>query len=283
MDYNQTSDNNRESEGLQRTMRPEPTQPDYIAEEQMAQARPSEKTCPNCGAAIDYDADFCEVCHTYVKTDVCSFCGAHLAGNEAFCPECGNPRDGIICPDCHTLNNFSFCKKCGAPLTDQARQLFQKIHSTPEFREVQRLANEIAQLDHETTSSDEADRKREEANHQLRRRVLALLAEDSGENFVMFDATSRRVSTKELSERKHSLAEELTQALAKMSVKPMTSPLKARNYAMATKPAGVRLAWVCNYKHAMHSGPCGCAKPQLGGKWVILGHNSSTSIIHDDK
>jgi hypothetical protein len=31
---------------------------------------------------------------------------------------------------------------------------------------------------------------------------------------------------------------------AMLAVSPMTSPVKARNYAMASKPVGVRLAWV---------------------------------------
>ena len=51
---------------------------------------------------------------------------------------------------------------------------------------------------------------------------------------------------------------------------------------MATKPAGIRLAWICNYKNAMHSSPCGCAKPHLGGKWIILDKNN-IGKIKDDK
>jgi hypothetical protein len=71
--------------------------------------------------------------------------------------------------------------------------------------------------------------------------------------------------------------------LDRMAVPALPSPIKARNYAMAQKPAGVRLTWVCNWKHAMHSSPCGCAKPQLGGKWVILGPNMKNVIKDDNK
>ena len=74
----------------------------------------------------------------------------------------------------------------------------------------------------------------------------------------------------------------LSAILDKLAVPPSPSPVKARNYAMACKPSGVRLAWMCNYKHAMHSSPCGCAKPHLGGKWIVLGKNS-TAEIKDDK
>ena len=37
-----------------------------------------------------------------------------------------------------------------------------------------------------------------------------------------------------------------------------------------------------NYKNAMHSSPCGCAKPHLGGKWIILDKNN-IGKIKDDK
>ena len=69
--------------------------------------------------------------------------------------------------------------------------------------------------------------------------------------------------------KKKQLAELLNQLEAKAQI----SPAKARNYAMATKPFGVRVGWKCNYKNALHSSPCGCAKPHLGGRWVVLGEN----------
>ena len=74
----------------------------------------------------------------------------------------------------------------------------------------------------------------------------------------------------------------LNELLDKFAIKPTPSPAIARNYAMASKPAGVRLAWVCNYKHAMHSSPCGCAKPQLGGKWIILDKGSVEQLKDDN-
>ena len=104
-------------------------------------------TCPNCGAELDPDADFCETCRHYIRKDVCSFCGAHLSGNEAFCPECGCPRGGIVCPTCHTLNDFSFCKQCGTPLTEEAHMLLDRVKELPEYKEMQKLASELQQLE----------------------------------------------------------------------------------------------------------------------------------------
>ena len=77
----------------------------------------AQSVCPNCGAPISEGSDFCESCRHYIKYDTCSFCGAALQGDEAYCPECGNPRGGIVCPRCNTMNEFAFCKQCGLPLT----------------------------------------------------------------------------------------------------------------------------------------------------------------------
>ena len=240
-------------------------------------------SCPNCGADIDPDADFCEVCHHYIRTDICSFCGAHLTGKEAFCPECGSPRGGIVCPTCNTLNVFSFCKQCGTPLTDDAKRLLEELQRTPEYLEMEKLAEEIQHLDMIVPISSERDQVRFQINSKLRERVLMLLARDRGVvNPVIPERGEAPVEKKALDAKKQARLEELTLLLEKMAQKPAPQSAKVRNYAMACKPHGVRLAWECNFKHALHSSPCGCAKPQLGGKWIILGKNSRKEI-KDDK
>ena len=83
--------------------------------------------------------------------------------------------------------------------------------------------------------------------------------------------------------KKEQLLDRLSEMLEKLAIPPAASPAKVRNYAMASKPMGVRLAWMCNYKGAMHSSPCGCAKPQLGGKWIILGKNGKETLVDDNK
>ena len=238
-------------------------------------------SCPNCGAEIDPDADFCEVCHHYIRTDICSFCGAHLSGQEAFCPECDSPRGGIVCPVCHTLNDFAFCKQCGTALTEEARQLLAELQMTPEYKEMQALAKELEELDMSLPISSEKDLVREQLNRQLRERVLKLLAQDKGSTTPVVEKPSKRVSKEELDAKKKVRADRLTELLEKMAQAPQPQPAKVRNYAMACKPQGVRLAWECNFKHALHSSPCGCAKPQMGGKWIILGKNSKQEIKDD--
>ena len=239
-------------------------------------------SCPNCGAELDPDADFCETCHHYIRTDVCSFCGARLSGQEAFCPECGNPRGGIVCPVCNTLNDFSFCKQCGTALTEEARQLLKELQKTPEYIEMQALAKELQELDMQLPYSSEKDQVREQLNNKLRERVLSLLAQDKGVAAAIVEKPSKRVPKAELDNRKNDCVNRLTSLLEKMAQVPQPQPAKVRNYAMACKPQGVRLAWECNFKHALHSSPCGCAKPQMGGKWIVLGKNSRQDI-KDDK
>lgn len=239
-------------------------------------------TCPNCGAAVEPDADFCETCRHYIRTDICSFCGAHLTGYEAFCPECGSPRGGIVCPVCHTLNDFSFCKQCGTPLTDEAHQLMEKIRELPEYKEMQRLATEIQQLEMTIPYNNERDVLRDQKNIKLREKVLRLLAEDRGiANPVIPESQHKRMSKEEYDAKKQERLDKLAAILENMAQAPQSRPAQVRNYAMACKPQGVRLAWECNFKHALHSSPCGCAKPQMGGKWIILGKNTRKEIKDD--
>lgn len=240
--------------------------------------------CPNCGEMLDPDADYCEKCHTYIKKDICSFCGEHLSESDTYCPSCGSPRGSVICPVCHTENQFSFCRKCGTPLTDKGRELVKQMQKDPEYKRLMATANELARLDNCLPFSSEREIQRTKLNEKLRDRVLMLLAKDSGvDQPVIKEQPTKRMSREDLNERKTTEMNTLTAILEKLAVQPSKSPVQARNYAMACKPQGVRLAWVCNYKHAMHSSPCGCAKPHLGGKWVILGRNSQVEIKDDKK
>ena len=146
----------------------------------MLQESAEQLLCPNCGSPIDIDADYCEACHIYIKRDVCSFCGAHLDGMEGFCPECGNPLGGIVCPVCHTMNDFAFCKQCGTPLTDDARAMKEQIKAMPEYKELMELVKEMGDLEKIIPYTSERDIDKENHSRELRRRVLMLLAEDNG-------------------------------------------------------------------------------------------------------
>ncbi len=240
-------------------------------------------SCPNCGSELDPDADFCESCHHYIRPDVCSFCGARFNENDPYCPECGSPRGGIVCPTCFTLNDFAFCKQCGQPLTEDARQIVEQLRRHPDYQQLVRVAREYNELQMQLPYSSDSDMMSEEASILLRERVLKLLAQDQGiPEPVIPKPKYPRMSQEDLNKQKKEKLEQLSKMLDRIAISPSSSPAKVRNYAMAQKPVGVRLAWMCNYKNALHSSPCGCAKPQLGGKWIILGHNTNQEI-KDDK
>ena len=243
----------------------------------------SKSSCPFCGAEVDPDADFCEACHRYIRKDICSYCGAKLKGNEAYCPECGSPRGGLVCPTCHTMNDFAFCKKCGTALTAEAKEMLKELQKNPDYKELLDVVQEYSNLESSLPYNSERDIVKEQANIKLRERLLTLLAKDAGIEYPSIPKVeTKRMTKEELEEKKADKIKKLSAILDKLAVPPTSSPVQARNYAMASKPMGVRLAWVCNFKHALHSSPCGCAKPHLGGKWVVLGKNS-TEEIKDDK
>jgi predicted amidophosphoribosyltransferase len=239
--------------------------------------------CPNCNSPIDADADFCEVCHHYIRQDVCSFCGAQISPQDAFCPECGSPRGGIVCPTCRTLNDFAFCKQCGTPLTDEAKLMLKQMKKMPEYQELVQLAREYDELMMERPIANEKERVREKTNNEFRDRVLRLLAQDEGvAQPIIPEVETKRMTKEEVREKKEEKLARISELLSNMQAPPNVSPAYVRNFAMAQKPSGVRLAWQCNWKHAMHSSPCGCAKPQMGGKWVVLGRGSKQEIKDDN-
>ena len=239
--------------------------------------------CPHCGSEIDPDADYCEICHRYIRPEICSFCGAHIDEQVAYCPECGSPRGGIVCPVCRTLNNFAFCKQCGTALTDDAKLMVKQLQTNPDYQQLLKITSEYSSLEDMIPYTSERDLVRDQMNMQLRERVLRLLAEDRGETPPQSIEQKKRMTKEELVEQKAEKIKSLSAILDKLALPESASPVVARNFAMASKPTGVRLAWVCNYKHAMHSSPCGCAKPQLGGKWVILGKNMTAAIKDDNQ
>jgi hypothetical protein len=177
------------------------------------------------------------------------------------------------------MNDFSFCKQCGTPLTDDAKMLMEQIREMPEYIEMKKVADELQEMDLMLPYSSELEKTRDEENSKLRERVLTLLAQDRGTpNPIIPDSESKRMSKEEYDQKKQEYLEKISVLLDKMAQQPQPRAAQVRNYAMACRPQGVRLAWQCNYKHALHSSPCGCAKPQIGGKWLVLGKNSKKEI-----
>lgn len=241
-----------------------------------------ESVCPHCGMPIDPSCDFCESCKTYLADDRCSFCSAPLTEQDTFCPECGSPRDGIECPVCHTKNKFAFCSLCGTPLTDSAFAAKEKIWKVPFLHQLRDLEQEIEEMWLTVPASNPKQRRLREKNQDLRNRVLQLLEEDGEVIYEKKREPKPVYDEAELLDLIEQKKIELQRLLDKMEMPEQESPAQARIMCMACKPSVSRLGWKCNYKNALHTSPLGCACPQKGGKWIVLG-NDMTDKVQDDK
>lgn len=74
--------------------------------------------CPNCGASVAKNAKFCPDCGQTMKPakKACPVCGAEVGAKAKFCPECGANMNERVCKDCGAKlkPNQKFCPECGA-------------------------------------------------------------------------------------------------------------------------------------------------------------------------
>jgi predicted amidophosphoribosyltransferase len=75
--------------------------------------------CEGCGAEIAANAKFCPECGAknqprVAETIVCPGCGMTVS-KKKFCPECGQLLAEPVCPDCgaKVAANAKFCPECG--------------------------------------------------------------------------------------------------------------------------------------------------------------------------
>lgn len=235
------------------------------------------RVCPHCGQTLDLLADYCEHCKSYVCVNRCSLCGASMAETDDFCPECGSSRQGVICPACHTRSPFSFCRVCGIPLTEAAMAESRRIHAEPMWQQMDKLATELDELMKVIPADTPRQADRWQQNEELCRRVRNLLGTQSAggrEVTLRLGETSETIAGRIAAKRR-----ELQQMLDTITAQPGENPVHTRNFVMARKPASTRVGWKCNFKQVIHSSPCGCSCPQLGGGWVVL---TSDTQIEDD-
>lgn len=242
-----------------------------------------ECTCPNCGEVIDPECDYCESCHTYISEDKCSFCSSPISESDTCCPECGMPCDGVECPVCHSQGHFGFCKVCGTPLTDSARLELKKAwEDIPFLNQIKELESQLEELWMTAPVSNAQQRLRREMNEQLRSRVLKLLQQDGEELYVNEKHVEKPIlDDSQLRDMVAAKRKALQELLDKMQMPLQEVPATARIVAMARKPQVSKLAWQCNYKHALHTSPLGCACPQKGGRWIVLDKSNENSVIDD--
>lgn len=259
--------------------------------------------CPNCGEATTPGGDICEKCKTWLLDGQCKFCYANLDPNAAFCAECGNPKDGIQCPDCGNLSIFDFCNKCGKPLTEGALLAIELANNDPDakalvdaVRDNVDIQKELAELDmllNRAPPSPDIDvtpsvKKSLFSNNQLsaimksggnrdgqvqRREEAEKKAEDLARKQ---EEEKRLKEIREAKARKEALERdkekaEIAAKEAQEVFKRKTFPTHqdARRFHYATKPQfPPPVGWCCNFKDIIHfDGPDGCDMPSKGGYW----------------
>jgi hypothetical protein len=247
--------------------------------------------CPNCGAKTNPGADICPVCKTWLLEGKCKFCYAELSAEAAFCPDCGNPKNGIVCQTCGTLSIFDFCSGCGTPLSEGARAALEQSKNTPEAKAVvdaiqksATIESELAELENIINNAPEpetappvrkvffteqkmaaimkTDQNREAA---AQRRVETEKKQQENEQLAKIkEATARKA---ELERQKAVAIEELSAAARKFASKTFLSHQEARRWHSAHHHPNA-VGWLCNFTNTVHLYPAGandCDQPGLGG------------------
>jgi len=246
--------------------------------------------CPNCNALTYPGADICEACGEWLLPGKCRFCYSSIKPDDAFCPECGNPAMGIICPKCGTKNFFDFCKKCNTPLSESAQNAIRAAQQNRVLQDFLRLQFEAEKIKAEieknsplpepikTPEQLKAEQEKAEKRAILLQ-IQALKEQNSTKKEVPTPAAKPKPLFSEEDKKRLDAAinrkkeleqkqQELINKLSSAQNQTFETPQQARCFYNANKPAS-NLMWECNYVHYVHPGPHDCARPDLGGKWII--------------
>ena len=228
------------------------------------------KKCFHCGANISLTAEICTSCGRPVNPNICTFCGNPMEMDDLFCGECGNPRKGIVCPECGTLNFRSFCRNCNHPLNPMAQDEMEKAAKDPTFQQICEVQKQIVELEEQLN-----------ADYQLPEQQTT--NDQHPEQFEQSEQSTQPNSTpdtlNQLSEEYDAKVQEMNKMLSSMMPAPGTSPQIQRNYYSARKLPFIgtttskniirkKIGWVCNYCGYTHKCPSECCEPQLGGTWL---------------
>lgn len=223
--------------------------------------------------------------------DRCSFCGAPTDPSKRFCPRCGQPKEGIICPECGILNSRNFCRKCNAPLTPRAEAARAEAQADPLFRSVSRKAAELESLRRQIEEARNAAHEEPgltDEDKALLDRYNTLFNSMGIPEPVQSPAPvgSRKkyqgenLNLDEIMAAYREKAAEMDAALAALTAPPDFTPEQQRDYYSARRIATVEMEydmsgyhpmmWRCNVCSALHPCPSDCVSPELGGQWIYL-------------
>lgn len=263
------------------------------------------RNCPGCGKPMHHpDGDICEYCGAWTLTGKCCICYSEISPDMAYCPECGNPTNGIPCPKCGTVSFTDYCRNCHTCLTEQAAELSAELQNMPEqkqyvdaCKEQESIEEQIVQLEKllcEESQEEEKSDKDEETRILCNLKELAARREKKKQSKVGFTDNSEsckphnEVSKPKVSARNQdtSKLEEIKKRKEKLcklkneqeairekisNPPPMPDNLKTnqevRRYFMAIKPPRYK-GWLCNAYSVIHEDPIHCERPQDGGRWL---------------
>lgn len=230
------------------------------------------ENCLECETCVIEGLEFCSICGAYLNTELCSFCGSLFEETDQYCTECGNPRKGIVCPDCNAISYRSFCTHCNAPLNELAFEALREASTDPIFMQMLSLANELDTLKQEPEIPT--------INKQLLDEYDKIRKQSNSASSLTIEITSNNISSITSDERKALYKQKMVEMQTLMDqLRPMENavPQIQRNYYSARQlpsPAHSVLqspcGWECNYCRCQHRYPSECVHPELGGKWIYI-------------
>ena len=244
------------------------------------QIKPSDtRTCPNCHAEVDKNAEFCPHCgHKLV--DYCTFCGAEMTPNETVCEECGMPASGVKCPRCGALNVRSFCRHCNMPLTKAAERAIEKAKRDPKVQKAAALMDKAAELEEKMERLKAGQPS--QATREVTEAELALMQLFEMKNEAATLQTNESSESLEAVQQEYQqVVKDINAVLEEMAPPNGSTPQEQFAYYSAQKVAveatrkvvrkstkRVRSGWVCNYCGCHHNQPSECVEPWHGGTWL---------------
>ncbi len=191
-----------------------------------------------------------------------------------FCPDCGNPRSGITCPHCRTLNYRSFCSHCNAPLNDLAQDALTESSGDLTFVAMQSLAFYLGTIGqtlekHEQKQPAELDNY----NNKLLAQYNELLTSNSPGRPKREASAPRTAAGAGFYQQK---VQEMQLLMDSLKPEEGITAQMQRNYYSARKLSEENLrsarhatGWMCNYCRCVHRQPSECVYKELGGKWIF--------------
>lgn len=237
------------------------------------------KRCSKCGAKVLLNADICEACGEWLLEGQCKFCYAPLEPEAKFCSECGNPVEGVECPQCHRLSCFDFCKDCNIPLTRQAQETIEAVKGSEEFQSILEALKHSESVQSTPSGKEELQKmkryKEEFKQPQPNRKIFSLSNQDVSKiDKIIQDAQKVK--------REYEQKQEKPRVIEQSQQKSFANNQEARRFYGALKillPYRERVTkkvkkmikgWRCNAYNAFHpDGPQECADPSHGGEWVF--------------